>query len=111
MRRPPRRSPVTVDDDRPALLPGAPAAPVPDAEDLAGPRPPTGRAILVTATVTIAPPVITAIAGGLGLAIVVGMLSIFLGLLGFSAFVYGSERWHRAPRPQLPRARARLRGR
>lgn len=71
-----------------------------------------GRSLALTATAMLAPPVIAAIAGGLALGIVVGVLSIFGGLLGFLAFVHGTERPQRQPPARLPRAqvRPRLRG-
>ncbi len=98
---------MSVDDDRRALPPeGEPDG----AGELARrPGPPAGRAIAVTATAMLAPPVIAAIAGGLGLAIGVGILSIFAGLLGFLVFVYGTEIRPRQPPAALPRARARAR--
>jgi len=100
-----------VDDSR-ELPPGDLIVRDRDVEDLARPpRRATRRAVAVTATAMLAPPVIAAIAGGLGLAVTVGMLSIFLALVGLAAIAYGQEHWRRPrPRPRpLPRARARLR--
>jgi len=107
----PRPVPDRVDDSR-ELPPGDLIVRDRDVEDLARPpRRATRRAVAVTATAMLAPPVIAAIAGGLGLAVTVGMLSIFLALVGLAAIAYGQEHWRRPrPRPRpLPRARARLR--
>ena len=48
---------------------------------------------------------IAAVLGGIALAVVVGMLSIFAGLLGFSFFIYKYEAWPRQKLEPLPRAR------
>jgi hypothetical protein len=100
-----------MDDDDPHDEPDEPAgSPDGEARELARrSAPPLGRTMLVMATAMLAPPVIAGIAGSLALAIAVGVLSIFAGLLGFAIFVYGTEHWQRRRPERLPRARARLR--
>jgi len=73
--------------------------------------PRAGRIVLVTTATLIVPPVIAAIFGGLGLAIAVGLLSIFVGLIALLVIAHGQDWPPPPPRPQLPRARARDRGR
>jgi hypothetical protein len=73
-----------------------------------GRRTGAGRVVAGVSLVILVPPVIAAAAGGLGLAVVVGMLSLVTGLLGGVGFVYWQEHLQRPPDepPPLPRARA-----
>ena len=88
--------------------------PAPDALELAPPAGAASRArrvALATAAAMLVPPLIAAIAGGLGLAIAVGVLSIFGALLGLAALAYRGEVAPRPLPPPLPRARLAQRGR
>ena len=71
--------------------------------------PAPGRVIAGLAVAVFAPPVIAAVAGGLAVAVVVGVISLFAGLVGGVIYVSAQEQWARrgdAP-PRLPRAQAR----
>jgi hypothetical protein len=72
-------------------------------------RTPPGRIVAAMAIAVFAPPVIAALVSGLALAVVVGMISLFAGLVGGVAFVSAQEQWARrddSP-PRLPPARVR----
>jgi hypothetical protein len=88
-------------DDEPRALAERPRADI-------GRRTGAGRVVAGVSLVILVPPVIAAAAGGLGLAVVVGMLSLVTGLLGGVGFVYWQEHLQRPPDepPPLPRARA-----
>lgn len=87
--------------------------PAPDALALApaGAASRARRVVLATTVAMVVPPIIAAIAGGFGLAIVVGVLSIFGALLGLAGLAYRSEVAPRPLPPPLPRARLAQRGR
>lgn len=94
--------------------PDDPDDPAPDALALAPPAGAASRArrvVLAMSAAMLVPPIIAAIAGGLGLAIAVGVLSIFGALLGLAALAYRSEVAPRPLPPPLPRARLAQRGR
>ena len=75
------------------------------------PAPRAGRVVLVTTATMIVPPAVAAIFGGIGLALAVGILSIFVGLIALLVVAHGQDWPPPPPRPQLPRARARAIGR
>lgn len=96
------------DPDDPDDPDGEPRALVPRQPADVGQRTGAGRVVAGVSLVVLVPPVIAAAAGGLGLAVVVGMLSLVAGLVGGVGYVYWQEHLQRPPDepPPLPRARA-----
>ena len=71
---------------------------------MAQPRP-LVRLFATLTAVMFVPPVIAGVFGGLGLAVVVGVLSIFVGLVGMSLVVGKSELLPKRQQMLLPKAR------
>lgn len=69
-------------------------------------RPQTAKLVAAVTAIMVVPPVIAGVLGSLGLAVVVGMLSIFSGLLGMSFAVSKRDLSNRRlVAPRLPKAR------